>query len=180
MWPAFAALTVAEGVLGHALPISGDSQTVLGAAIVAAVLNLILIVVLRRPLGALLRRVRTDLPRLVARDYAGTGVLLCVSLGLAIGGLVHHPTVRGHEHALRDAIVRAQAFIGDRAPVEFRVNISHVSTVTIEPGNVYRTCVRSAVRERTYCVIVQTKMPFASSVRFAGYEPNSVFSQGTG
>jgi hypothetical protein len=41
-------------------------------------------------------------------------------------------------------------------------------------------CVPSDRRPRTYCVVVNTKMPYASSVRFDGYEPNSSFSEGVG
>jgi hypothetical protein len=81
---------------------------------------------------------------------------------------------------MRDAIVRAQAFIGDRAPDEYRRNLTMVDTVVIEPRAIYRVCVNSAVRPRTYCVIVRRFMPFGSSVSFAGYEPNTSFAAGTG
>ena len=33
--------------------------------------------------------------------------------------------------------------------------------------------------KRTYCVIVNDKLPFARSVSFGGYEPNEVMSAGT-
>jgi hypothetical protein len=54
------------------------------------------------------------------------------------------------------------------------------STITIEPGHIYRTCVPSVDRRRTYCVIVKARMPFEHSVSFAGYESNAVFAGGTG
>ena len=50
----------------------------------------------------------------------------------------------------------------------------------IQPGSVYRTCVRDRSHTRTYCVVVHMRMPFARSVSFSGYEPNSVMSAGTG
>src|SRR5436305_9585000 len=87
MWPSFVALTLADAVIGRLLPPSGDSQTVLGAGLVAAFLNLAVVVIFRRPFGALLRRFRADLPKLVARDYAGTFVLACVAGGLLLAGL---------------------------------------------------------------------------------------------
>ena len=77
-----------------------------------------------------------------------------------------------------DAIKRAQAYIGDRAPAEFRRNLEFVDTFVIEQGSIYRTCVPSDDRKRTYCVIVKTHLPFPRSVSFAGYEPNSVMSAG--
>ena len=41
-------------------------------------------------------------------------------------------------------------------------------------------CVASGDGRRSYCVIVDTKLPVQRSVRFDGHEPNSVFSAGTG
>jgi hypothetical protein len=81
---------------------------------------------------------------------------------------------------MTDAIARAQAFIGDRAPAEFRRNVQWVSTYAIEPGSLYRTCVPNAERSRTYCVVVNTRLPFERSVKFAGYESNADLSAGTG
>ncbi len=81
---------------------------------------------------------------------------------------------------MREATARAQAWIGDRAPAEFRRNVEELDTYAIQPGSVYRTCVPSPHRSRSYCVIVKTYLPFARSVTFAGYEPNSVFAAGLG
>ena len=180
LWPAFAALTIVDGVVGHALPPAGDTQAFLGALLVACVLNLIAVLVLSRPLGGLLRRYRTDLPKVVARDYGGRAAILLVTVAILAAGLLHRPTILQHRRSMQDAISRAQAWIGDRAPAEFRRNLEYVSTFTIEPGRIYRTCVPSDRRARTYCVIVNTQLPLATSVKFAGYEPNSVFSEGVG
>ncbi len=180
LWPAFAALTIVDGVVGHALPPVGDTQAFLGALLVACVLNLIAVLILSRPLGGLLRRYRTDLPKVVARDYGGRAAILLVAVAILAAGLLHRPTILQHRRSMQDAISRAQAWIGDRAPAEFRRNLEYVSTFTIEPGRIYRTCVPSDRRARTYCVIVNTQLPLATSVKFAGYEPNSVFSEGVG
>jgi hypothetical protein len=180
VWPAFAAATAVDAVIGHALPPSGEAQSLLAAALLACMLNLIAVVLLSRPLGALVRRTRRDLPRMVARDYAGSAVVLAVAAGLLAAGLAHHPTVMSHRRAMGDAIARAQSWIGVRAPGEFRRNLAHVNTYSIEPGSIYRTCAPSDDHRRSYCVIVNTHLPLARSVSFAGYEPNSVFAQGLG
>lgn len=180
MWPAFAAFTVLDAVVGHLLPPSGETQRLIGALVAAIVINVLVVVLLSRPLSALVRRVRRDLPLVVARDYAGTALVAGVAGIMLAAGLVHHGTVVAHRRAMEDAISRAQAWIGDRAPAEFRRNLAYVSTVTIEPGAMYRTCVISVDHRHTYCVIVKTRLPFQSSVSFAGYESNDVFSQGTG
>jgi len=178
LWPTFVAATFIDGVIMHALPLAGSTQTMAGGVVAGLVLNVIAVLLLSRPLGGLLRRRRRDLPTGVARNYGGTsGVLLVSGLMLAIG-LLHHPSIVAERQSLRDATIRAMAFIGDRAPSEFRANLSHPDTYTIQGGSVYRTCVPNRDGSRTYCVIVRPKLPFAGSVAFAGYESNSNFAQG--
>jgi hypothetical protein len=180
LWPTFAALTAVDAVVGHELPASGDSESLPAAAIAALVLNLLAVLLLSRPLGALLRRARKDLPGVVARNYAGTSVVAAVAASLLLVGLVHHDAILANQRAMRDAIARAQAWIGDRAPATFRRNAELLNTFAIQPGSVYRSCVPSSNGRRTYCVIVNTQMPFPRGVRFDGYEPNAVFSRGVG
>jgi hypothetical protein len=176
----FVAAPAVDAVLEHLRPPAGDAQSIASAALVGLVLNLLAVLLLSRPLGALIRRARGDLPTVVARNYAGTSVVIAVSTGLLVAGLVHHSTVVANANALRDATVRAQAWIGDRAPAEFRRHAALPDTFAIEQGSVYRTCVPGRDFSRSYCVIVKTYLPFARSVRFAGYTPNAVFAQGAG
>lgn len=178
LWPVFVAATVADGVIGNRLPLSGDGEALVGAGLVGLALNVLAVLLLSRPLGALVRRVRPDLPTIVARDYGGTSAVLAVSMLLCTGGLIHHAAIVHDQNAMADAIARAQAFIGDRAPAEFRRNLQFVNTFTIQPGRLYRACVPGAVDRRTYCVIVDTQRPFPGGVRFSGYEPNSTFGIG--
>ena len=180
LWPTFAALTVADAVFGHLLPPAGDSQTLVGAGLLALVLNLIAVILLSRPFGALLRRARGDLPSIVARDYAGTCVVAVIAAGLLVAGLAHRPSLIARRNTMQDANTRAQAYIRDRAPAEFRRNVQYVDTFAIQPGSIYRTCVPNDTRHRTYCVIVKTNLPFSRSVSFAGYESNEVMERGTG
>lgn len=180
LWPTFAALTVVDGVIGHLLPPTGETQSLASAALVGCLLNLIGVILLSRPFGALLRRMRPDLPGAVARNYAGTSVVVSITVALLAAGIVHHPTVVRDRRAMDDAIARAQAWIGDRAPATFRRNVRFADTFVIESGSMYRTCVPSIDRRRSYCVIVNERSPAARSVRFGGSEPNSIFGQGVG
>ena len=180
LWPAFVGATVADGVIGHALPPAGDSQTVMGAALLACFLNLVVVVLLSRPLGAAIRRVRPDLPRIVARDYAGTTAIVMISAVLLLAGVLHRPSITAHRDAMREATARAEAWIGYRAPSEFRRNVMRSNTFQIQPGSIYRTCVPSDIHPRTYCVVVKLNLPVQQSVRFDGYESNAVFGAGTG
>jgi hypothetical protein len=178
MWPMFVAVTVADAAIGHALPPAGESQSFVGALLVACVLNLIAVVLLTRPLSMAIRHYRPDLPTFVARDYAGRAVVLVIAAGILAAGLAHRATIDQHQRAMRDATARAQAWIGDHAPAEFRRNMKYVSVYAIEPGHVFRICVPSV--RRNYCVVVKADLQFQRSVTFAGYESNSVFAQGAG
>jgi hypothetical protein len=180
LWPAFVFAIAADAVLEHLRPPAGDTESLAAAALVGLVLNLLAVLLLSRPLAALIRRYRRDLPWVVARNYAGTTLVVAVSVALLAAGLVHHGSVMASQSALREATVRAQAWIGDRAPAEFRRNVNLPDTFAIEPGSIYRTCVPGHDHSRSYCVIVRTQMPFAHSVRFDGYTPNAVFAQGAG
>lgn len=178
LWPTFGALTLVDGIIGHALPPAGETQTFVAAMLLGCGLNLVAVVVLRAPVGAVLRRVRPDLPKLIARDYAGTAMVGAVTAAVLAIGLAHHSTVVAHRDALREAVARAEAWIGDRAPSQFRRDAELINTFTIEPGSIYRSCVPSSDWRHSFCVIVKPQLPVDESVTFAGYEPNSVFAQG--
>lgn len=180
LWPSFIVFTIVYAVVGHELPPQGQTLSIVAAGLLAAVLNLIGIILLSRPLGALVRRRRPDLPQFVTRDIAGRSVVLAITAALTIAGLVHRPAIVHQQQTMRDAITRAQAWIGDRAPAEFRRNVQYVNIFTIEADHLYRTCVPSDDHRRTYCVVVNVMLPFERSVSFAGYEPNDVFAAGTG
>ena len=72
LWPTFAASTVLDGALLHALPAAGTTQTLVGGILAGMVFNVLAVLLLSRPLGVLLRRARPDMPVVVARNYAGT------------------------------------------------------------------------------------------------------------
>lgn len=178
MWPAFVAAIGVDALIGTQLPPAGESEGVFAAAVAGLVLNTLGVILLSRPVAALVRRRRPDLPLVVARDYAGTAIVAGVATVLLAVGLIHHGRVLGDARAMREAVLRAQAYIGDRAPAEFRRHIEFVSVFAIEPSHLFRACVPGLDDNRTYCVIVDTSQPFGRGVRFAGYEPNSTFSMG--
>jgi hypothetical protein len=182
LWPAFAVLTVADAVVVHLLPLSGESESWAPGAVIGLCLNVVGVLLLSRPLGAAIRRWRPDLPGVVARNYGGTCVVLAVFLALTAVGLVHHQGVMSDRRAIREATARAQAWIGDRAPAAYRRNLAQIDTFAIQPGSIYRSCVPSLAQARVhdYCVIVNLSAPFPGGVRFAGSEPNAVFAQGVG
>src|ERR1044072_3841798 len=105
--PLLVVLTIADAVLLHLRPLAGDGRTAFFAALLlASFLNLVAVAALAPFGGMLLRRVRPDLPAIVARDYAGVVLVLLITAGLAVGGQLHHSTVVRNLDALADAHAR--------------------------------------------------------------------------
>jgi hypothetical protein len=179
LWPSFVVLIAADAVIGHAFPPAGSTESLTAAALLALMANLLAVLFLSRPLGMLLRRLRPDMPKLVARDYAGTAVVLAVTSVIAAAGLANRGAIADSQRATQDAIVRAQAWIGDRAPDQFRRNLQVVSVLAIQPGTIYRACVPNVQNTRSYCVVVNRSLPLDQSVTFSGYEPNATLASGT-
>ncbi len=178
LWPTFVVAAFADGVIAVVRPFVGDRQSLAGGVLAGLVLNLLAVLFCSRGFGLLLRRRRGDMPVGVARNYGGTAAVMLVSAGLLAAGLARHEGIVANQHALRDAIVRAVAYIGDHAPQTFRANAQRTDTFTLQAGTMYRTCAPSQDGRRTYCVIVKPREPFERSVVFDGYEPNWLFAEG--
>jgi hypothetical protein len=178
LWPTFVVAALLDGVIATVRPFVGDRQSLAGGVLAGLVLNLLAVLFCSRGFGVLLRRWRGDMPVGVARNYGGTVAIALVSTGLLAAGLARHPGIVQNQRALRDAIVRAVAYIGDHAPQTFRANAQHTDTFTIQAGAMYRTCVPSQDGRHSYCVIVKPGLSLGRSVVFDGYEPNWLFAEG--
>jgi hypothetical protein len=154
-WPAFFVLTLAGGVILDVLPFyESGPGTLLGGVLLAGFANLVLVAAVAPVAGWALRRRRPDLPRLVASDYAGTGLLCVLGLALLVGGLVHRPLVEAEQDARRAELGAVRAYVGAHAP-EHRPWLALADTMRIEDG-VYRTCVPGPDAKRPLCLFVET------------------------
>jgi hypothetical protein len=184
LWPSFVVLVLADGAIESWRPVVGDHSSPVFGALQGWIASLVGIALLSPALGWALRKVRRDMPKVVARDYAGAAICLLVTILLLVTGLIHHHVAVADQSALEDASASAEAYIGDHAPQQFQPNLHVLDTYQVQPPYIYRVCVHAAVRAGTaqgptwYCVIVDRK-PFDDSVRYAGSEPNSLLSQGT-
>ncbi|HEX3975874.1 MAG TPA: hypothetical protein VHW96_06390 [Solirubrobacteraceae bacterium] len=178
LWPTFIVAAILDGVIASVRPFVGDRQSLAGGVLAGLVLNLLAVLFCSRGLGLLLRRRRGDMPVGVARNYAGTLAVALVSAGLLAVGLARHEGIVENRQAMRDATVRAVAYIGDHAPQTFRANAQRTDTFTIQAGTVYRACALSQDGKHSYCVIVKPRLPLERSVVFDGYEPNWLFAEG--
>lgn len=180
LWPSFFVLTIADAVAVHDLPLSGDTGlSLVGAWVFAAVISLLAIALLGGLMGRLVRRLRPDMPRMVARNYGGALITLLTSLAILAGGLIHHPAVAADRAALHEAEARATAYIGAHAPTVYQENLRELYTVQLLGPVLYRSCVPDDAGHHLYCVVVNVTKPFGESVGYAGSEPNTILTQGT-
>lgn len=177
--PLLVVLTAADTLLLHLRPIAGDGATEpVAGLLLASFLNLVAIAALAPIGGIALRRARPDLPKVVARNYAGAALVAAVTAGLLIGGLLHHDSVVRNRAALGDAHARGQAWIGTHAPAAFRRHVELADTIEIVAGRVYRTCAPALRAERAWCVVVRAGVPDPGGIRPDGGTPNALFEAG--
>jgi hypothetical protein len=175
--PLVVLLTLADALLIHWRPLAGDGPTAFFAALLlASFLNLVAIAALAPFVGMAWRRLRPELPVVIARDRAGVVLVLLVTAGLIVGGALHHRTVVRNADALADAHARAIAWIGTYAPAPFRRHVELADTVAVVPGSLYRTCAPDLASGRVWCVVASPH----GSVRRDGGTPNAVFQAGRG
>ena len=183
LWPLFVVLTLADGLIHHELPITGDVDgSFAGGALLGAVANIIAIIVLTAPLGRAVRRVRPDMPMVVARNYAGALTTIAVTAVLLSAGLIHRHVIASDLNDLNDATTRAEVYIGAHAPAQFRKHLDRLSTYEVQPPEIYRTCAAAdaAADPPYYCVVVNRQRPFGKGVTYDGSESNIQLSQGAG
>jgi hypothetical protein len=183
LWPLFIVLTLADGLIHYQLPITGDQNgSFAGGALFGAVVNLIGLVALAQPLGRVVRRVRPDMPRVVANNYAGAFTTIAVTAVVLGAGLIHRHVITNDLRDLNNATARAEAYIGAHAPAQFQKDLERLSTYEVQPPEIYRTCATadSAADPRYYCVVVNRQRPFGKGVYYDGSESNTLLSEGAG
>jgi hypothetical protein len=168
-WPAFGVLTPVDAVLVARLPFHGEGPDVLGAALFAGFVNLLTVAVAAPLAGMLVRRRRPDLPRLVARDYAGTALLALVAATLVAGGLSHRAALRAENADRASALAATHAYVVTQAP-GFRAGLAAPDVMRLE-DDYYRVCVYGSER-LPLCLFVDTAQAPAGVTRDPARVPN--------
>ena len=168
-WPTFVVLTLADAVLLALLPFQGEGADAFGALIGAGFLNVLAIALLAPLGGLLLRRRRRDLPLAIARDYAGTVLLVLVTAALVTGGLIHRTQLE-RQRVDRAAVYAAVHKYVVRTAPEFRSGLSTMTMLRVEPAR-YRACVLGS-EELPLCFYVNTDQRPAGIVRDTERYPN--------
>jgi hypothetical protein len=171
LWPAFAALTVLDAVLLHVRPIQGTRIDVVPALLAAGFANLVIVAVGAPVAGLLLRRVRPDLPKVVAADTAGALLLVSLTVTFAVAGLVHHGAVAREHRAAERAAALARRFASQAAPPAVQRSVAAADTIRVDPGRVYRSCMPESA-DRAWCVVVHLDAD-PPRIVYDGHEPNA-------
>jgi hypothetical protein len=175
LWPTFVVATLVEMALLHWLPVQGDATRWISGLLVAGCLNLLAIVVLGGPGGVMLRRRRSDLPKVVADDYAGTAALGLVAVTLVVAGLVHHPAISDRREAFDRQLLAVHRWVTQHGDDYANAHVSLADTVVVDT-DLFRTCVPSADPKRWLCLIVDTSRSPPVVKHDPNREPNGRFS----
>jgi hypothetical protein len=174
LWPAFVVLTVVEGVLLGQLPLAGDGTAFIPGVLLAGFFNLVAVAALMPLLGRRVRRLRPDLPKVVADDYAGTALVVAVFAVLLTVGLIHRPERLAAERDYKAQSAAVVRWVAARGAPEFRHNVSRADTWQ-QAEDLYRTCVPGPDPKRSLCLIVDTSESPPSVTRDGSAAPNSEF-----
>lgn len=139
-WPLFAALTVADAVLLGVLPIAGTGTPFVQGLLLAMFFNLVAVAALGRTVAGRLRRRRPDMPKVVAEDRAGAGLLCLVTVALVAGGIVHAPGAGDARSALRAQQEAVQAYVLAHGEPAHRAHLAAMDTQQ-HADDFFRTCV---------------------------------------
>jgi hypothetical protein len=155
LWPVFLVVTVLETGLLHWLPIAGEGSGFVAGLLLAGSLNVIAIAVLGGLGGVVLRRLRGDLPKVVADNYAGLGALAVVGGAFLVAGLVHRPELAADRAAFAEQSRAVRLWVEANADDFARAHVDSADTVRLDT-DLYRTCVPGPDPKRWLCLVVDT------------------------
>jgi hypothetical protein len=172
MWPAYFALTLVDGVLIALLPpYDGTPPGIVGALLLAGFANLLLLAAVAPLAGLALRRRRPDLPRQIARDYAGTTLIAALTAVILVAGIAHRPAVAGDEDDSAALAAAVRAYVSAHA-AEWAPGLDRVEVREYAP-EVFRACVPGPDPRRSLCLIVDTDRRPARVTRDDSMVPDS-------
>jgi hypothetical protein len=172
MWPTYVGLTVADGVLIALLPPYEEPPPgFVGALLLAGFANLLLVAVVAPFAGMALRRLRPDLPRAIARDYAGAMLVAALTVAILAAGIAHRPAVAGEHDDAQALSAAVRAYVAAHAP-EWAPGLAGVEVREYAP-EVFRACVPGTDPRRWLCLIVDTDRRPARVTRDESMVPDS-------
>ncbi len=173
-WPALYLLTLADALVLHWLPFSGvHGSAVVAGLLIAGFLNLGIVALLGPAFGALLRRRRPDLPKVVASDRMATSTMLVLLAILLLGGALNRGAVTDASHDSEVQLKAARRWFHVNAPARFAGGIGHENVFEAGP-DLYRTCIPGPDPAKNLCVYVNTEGDVPTVREDPDERPNSV------
>ena len=174
-WPAFAVLTVGDGLLLHLLPPLASSIDLIPGLIIASFSNLFLVGAVAPFLARRMTAERSAAgaakgdpatagaartsgpPYEVLLDRAATGLLVAGALGLVAAGLASRPLIVSETEATELNARLVRSYVGAHASSEYRRNVDAANTIRVAEGY-FRTCIPADDRRRNWCLFVDTNL----------------------
>lgn len=155
LWPVFIALTLAEMLLLHWLPLAGQGTDFIPALLLAGTLNLVAVALIGGLGGYALRRLRRGMPKVVADNYAGTTVLVLVAATFVTVGLVHRPEVVDRREAFGRQSLAVHVWVRAHGDAFAVAHVDLADTLPVD-DDLWRTCVPGPDPKRWLCMFVDT------------------------
>jgi hypothetical protein len=155
LWPTYIVLTLGDALLLHLQPMSGTDTGIVPALLLAGFANTLAIALLAPALGHVLRRRDPSLPVGVARDRAGTVLLVGVTGVFVLFGVLHRGAADGQREAFARQSLAAREYTAGHLPGEFRRHIAQADTLHMGTA-LYRTCVPGDPGHRPVCLYIHT------------------------
>jgi hypothetical protein len=174
MWPTFALCVAGETALLKGLPAWGGAADVPDALLTAGFHNSAVVATVAPAAGALLRRRRRDLPRVVARDHAGTVALLLVFCALAGAGVLNRPAVDTAQRSLRAQAQALRRYVEHSAAAVYRRHVGRADSVALDE-NLFRSCVPGVTTAVALCLFIDTSHSPPSVRLDSDRAPNALY-----
>ena len=185
-WPAFAALTLLDGLVLDLLPpVATTGLNYLEGVLIATFGNLILVGALAPFLAnRLSRRVQPapaggapappdETEREVLRDRVATALLGAGLLACVASGLANRPVIVSETEASEENARAVRDFVLGTGDEELQRNIETANTIRLGDG-FFRTCIARDDRDRFVCLFVDTEKQPTEVKRDPSAEPNTV------
>lgn len=193
-WPAFALLTLLDGVLLELLPPFGVARMdlVLGL-LIATFGNLVLVGAVAPFLARRLARRREEAltaaggerpepaapvqaEREVLQDRVGTALLAAGLVAVLISGLANRPVTVSETEATEEVGRQLRAYVARSGSAELQRNLDTANTRRLSDGY-FRVCVARDARRRFLCLFVDTNKDPTEVTRDPSAQSNAAFSR---
>jgi hypothetical protein len=180
MWPVFAVLTIADGLVLHFLPPNTTGVRIVPGLVIASFANLFLIGIVApffaRRLASRERAAhryegRDPLPPEVLLDRSASILLVVAAIGLTVAGLGNRPVIVSETKATEDNAKLVERYVIAHGTPEVKANLQTANSKRLAEGY-FRTCINLNDRARAFCMFVNTKTN--TVVKDGDSRPNAV------